>query len=617
MKTIIKKITAALCVGALISTSPLFSTVAADEANEITLPSGLTISEFTLEINQQNEEVADFASAAVGVFKGNEVVYKNYFGEADKENNIPADDSAVYEWGSITKTLIWVSVMQLWEEGKLDLERDVREYLPEGFFRNLSYNDPITMMDLMNHSAGWQEVSRPMTAKDENNIPDLESSLKMIEPIQVNRPGEVAAYSNYGAAVAGYIVECVSGIDFCEYVHKNIFEPLGMEQTALNPAHSDNQYVYEQRKKIKSYSFSFGKCIDKGNKIEYITAYPAGSATGSLNDLIIYAQALADKNAPLFKNKETQEIMFTGTDFYGESDIPINCHGFWCTEYGVRTYGHSGATYFGQANMLIDPVTETGLVVMVNEEKGNWYLNTVPYLVFGELSPEKYASGIPEKAEVAKYYLVSRSIHKGVLKFASYLSAYPTSVLGEPEDLGNGLYQFRAKSMFNDKKEVAVLAGKKTMQDGTVLLEQASIDLIPDNFFILSLSLFTLYLVMALSAIFMLLIRLKKKKHGRWKPYAGSAVVNAGHFARLISVILVLVLYMIFGNELGVKFSMEVVIGTIQIICMVVCIISALSPLIFIRSQKEKARPLYSIINALCNIITVATIIFFDMYRFW
>lgn len=121
------------------------------------------------------------------------------------------------------KTMIWVSALQLYEQGKLDLEADIRTYLPDGFLTKLKYDDPITMIDLMNHRGGWQEALYTIQVTDESDIMPLGEALKYSEPPQVFRPGEVEAYSNWGAALAGYIIECVSGMDYGEYLHKNIF----------------------------------------------------------------------------------------------------------------------------------------------------------------------------------------------------------------------------------------------------------------------------------------------------------------------------------------------------------------------------------------------------------
>ena len=137
-------------------------------------------------------------------------MYEGAFGYADRENGIVADADTVYEWGSISKTLVWVSVMQLWERGEIDLEKDIREYLPENFLRKLKYDDPITMLNLMNHNAGWSENVWAFQTDDEEEIKSLGEILQETEPVQVYRPGEVSSYSNYGAALAGYVVECIT-----------------------------------------------------------------------------------------------------------------------------------------------------------------------------------------------------------------------------------------------------------------------------------------------------------------------------------------------------------------------------------------------------------------------
>ncbi|MCH5204462.1 MAG: beta-lactamase family protein [Oscillospiraceae bacterium] len=613
MKKIFKIITAVLFSGIMLITA---IPIKAEEYNSVILPSGMTAEEFQSKLAEINlalsADESGFASAVVGVFKGDEVVYTGYFGKIDIKNNIPADENAVYEWGSITKTLIWVSAMQLWEQGRLDLERDVREYLPDGFFRHLSYDDPITMLNLMNHNAGWQETARPIWKTDENAVLSLGEELRAIEPAQIHRPGEVAAYSNYGAAVAGYVIECVTGQDFCEYVHENIFARLGMEHTALNPTHSDNAWVYEQRKKTKSYGFTFGNVIDLGSKLDYIPIYPAGAATGTLGDLMTYAQALVSNDAPLFQNKETRDIMFAGTDFYGGSDIPLCAHGFWYEEYGVRICGHNGATTAGQANMVFDPETKTGLVVMVNEPDGNRFLYDTPALVFGTLPAEKYTSGTTQKADLSGYYLPARSTYRGMLKFISYLSAISGDNLGEAADLGNGVYLI-------DYAGEKMLVGFKTYPDGSSGLQLASMDMIKDSFYLIKLCLLTLYLLTAVAAVYLLLIRRKLKKHSRQTVYKGSAIMTAGQIARIVSVLAMILSFVVFQtNQAGIPFAAGAVIGIIQMLCIAVCAVSAASTAFFIASgKKQKALNVRYIFNTVGCVIPIIAIVYFEMYVFW
>ena len=87
-----------------------------------------------------------------------ETVFSKGYGFADIEKKIPMDaQHTVFEWGSISKTFVWVSVMQLVETGEINLTEDIRHYLPEGFLQNLSFDEPVAMIHLMNHTAGFEE----------------------------------------------------------------------------------------------------------------------------------------------------------------------------------------------------------------------------------------------------------------------------------------------------------------------------------------------------------------------------------------------------------------------------------------------------------------------------
>lgn len=610
MKNIFIRSAASFCACVMLFSAAVPTVSAAENVGKTVLPSEMTIDALEMELNDMANllefDEPQFASAAIGVFRGDDILYTGYFGKINMEENIPADESSVYEWGSISKTFIWVSAMQLWEQGKLDLDRDVREYLPEGFFQHLSYDNPITMMNLMNHNAGWQETTLPIEVSDESKILPLGEALQQIEPAQLHPPGEVTAYSNYGAAVAGYVIECITGQDYCEYVHENIFERLGMEHTALSPTHSDNEWVCEQRKKTNSYRFSMGHCIDLGSCLYYIPAYPAGAAAGTLSDMITYAQALLNDDAPLFNDPQTQKMMFSATDFYGSSDIPMCAHGFWCTEYSVRTYGHIGATVAGQANLIFDLESKTGLAIMVNEPSGNDFLFDVPSMVFGKLSPDKYASDTENTAKLVGYYLPARSTFSGMMKFVPYISAIPASSLGSIENIGNGVY----KAVYGDE---TILLGSKTYSNGKTAICQPSVDLINDSFYLVKLCLLTVYFLLAAAAIFSLLIRHKLKKHDKWTAYQGSNVMAAGSIARIASVIAFLGTYAVYTVcKGGIPYSAGIVIGSIQIICTAVCAAAAITSLVAL--IKEKSHSLRYISSSLCNIFAITAIVYFEMF---
>ena len=233
-----KKIISAMAAAILAVTTFGTTLMASAESTDNTTPSGIAYSEIGSSIDSYiKEREAGLASCAVSVFNENGIIYNGYYGYADIKNNVVADTETVYEWGSTSKILVWTSVMQQWEQGNIDLEADIREYLPDEFLTKLQYPDEkITMLNLMNHNAGFQEsfYENQMAAPDDV-YDTLEEAVKACECYQAFHVGEYTAYSNWGTALAAYIVEQTSGTDYVTYVNENIFEPLGMVHSSIDP----------------------------------------------------------------------------------------------------------------------------------------------------------------------------------------------------------------------------------------------------------------------------------------------------------------------------------------------------------------------------------------------
>ena len=117
------------------------------------------------------EHESTTAGLAVSIFTADETLYETYTGFADVENRLSIAQDTVFEWGSTTKLLVWVSVMQLWEKGLIDLSADIRTYLPDSFLTNLRYETPVTMLHLMNHRAGFQEQIADLVLRPGENAP--------------------------------------------------------------------------------------------------------------------------------------------------------------------------------------------------------------------------------------------------------------------------------------------------------------------------------------------------------------------------------------------------------------------------------------------------------------
>lgn len=207
-------------------------------ASEDTLPSGLKKSEIGSVIEdyvEKNEKTT--AGLALSVFDEKGVFYENYFGYGDKEKELPVDEQTVFEWGSVTKLMVWVSLMQLEEQGKVDFNTDIRTYLPKDYLGNLSYETPITITHLFNHEAGFQDFIAGLFEKQGKEVLSLGETLKLYQPPQIYELGYTHGYSNWSTALGGYIVENISGMTFSDYVHENIMSPLDMKTQGSYPTY--------------------------------------------------------------------------------------------------------------------------------------------------------------------------------------------------------------------------------------------------------------------------------------------------------------------------------------------------------------------------------------------
>src|SRR5829696_5489694 len=145
------------------------------------------------------------AGAAVSVVKDGKLFFTKGYGSADIENGIPVDpEQTIFHVGSVGKLFTWTAVMQLVEEGKLDLDEDINTYLD--FRIPDTYPQPITLRHLMTHTSGFEDLYYERLASDPNDLLPPREWLISHMPARVRPPGDIAAYSSYGASLAGYIV---------------------------------------------------------------------------------------------------------------------------------------------------------------------------------------------------------------------------------------------------------------------------------------------------------------------------------------------------------------------------------------------------------------------------
>ena len=191
------------------------------------------VESFTDELLVRQLDEYHIAGATVSIVQGGRTVLAKGYGFADIEKQVPVSSSeTIFRIGSISKLFTWTAVMQLAEQGKIDLNADVNTYLPD-FQIPATYPKPITMINLLSHTAGFEERATGTESSSPGEIISLHDYLATYMPDRVRPAGELSTYSNYGAALAGYIVEVVAGIPFDQYIETNIFAPLGMAHSTF------------------------------------------------------------------------------------------------------------------------------------------------------------------------------------------------------------------------------------------------------------------------------------------------------------------------------------------------------------------------------------------------
>jgi CubicO group peptidase (beta-lactamase class C family) len=193
----------------------------------------------------------NIAGAVVSVVKDGQVLFQKGYGYADLEGKKPVlPDKTLFRPGSISKLFTATAVMQLVEQGKLDLDRDVNDYLD--FPIPKTYPEPVTLRQLLTHTGGFEETLKNLFVAHESDLKPLRAYLVNEMPGRIFPPGKIPSYSNYGFTLAGYIVERVSGEKFERYVDNHILKPLGMNNRCLQNSRHKCRKVISTRQKNRA-----------------------------------------------------------------------------------------------------------------------------------------------------------------------------------------------------------------------------------------------------------------------------------------------------------------------------------------------------------------------------
>lgn len=294
-----------------------------------------------------------------------ELVFSKGYGYAHVASKTPVDPAVhLFRPGSVSKLFTWTAVMQLVEQGKLDLNTDVGEYVDQFEIPN-EFDQPLTLSHIMTHSPGLEDGAAGYLFADEvEDLVPLADSLAAHIPNQIWQPGTYSAYSNWATAVAGLAVANVSGMPFERYIASNIFEPLGMLHATFDeplPEHLVADFAQGYTTKnggLEPFGFEFIKNFG-----------PAGALSASAEDMARFMIAHASGDTRILQ-KATMEQMHSRL-FAHHPSVAGMAHGFYeIRRNGERFIGHGGDTIAFHSELVIQPETEFGFFLSFNAAEG-------------------------------------------------------------------------------------------------------------------------------------------------------------------------------------------------------------------------------------------------------
>jgi CubicO group peptidase (beta-lactamase class C family) len=301
----------------------------------------------------------DIAGAVVAVVKDGQILTERGYGYSDVADQTPVDPRlTLFRPGSVSKLVTWTAVMQLVEQGKIDLDVDVNRYLD--FKIPPRDGEPVTMRNLMQHVAGFEEQAKDIISEDPK-APRFDALLKQWVPERVFAAGTTPAYSNYGASLAGYIVERVSGETFDDYLDRHIFLPLDMKHSTFR------QPLPPDLVPLMSKGYELGS--DAPRPFEIVGPAPAGAMSSPAEDMAHFMIAhlqdgeyrgnriLRAETAQLMHNSPLTLLPPLNRMELGFFETNIN---------GREVIGHLGDTQYFHTSLHLFLKENVGLYLSVN-----------------------------------------------------------------------------------------------------------------------------------------------------------------------------------------------------------------------------------------------------------
>ncbi|MHB1326727.1 MAG: serine hydrolase domain-containing protein [Gemmatimonadales bacterium] len=290
------------------------------------------------------------AGGSVAVIRGKDTLVLKGYGYADLEHDVPTPPNASYEIGSVTKQFTAVAVLQLAQQGKIDLDADITKYLPD----YQTQGHKITIRRLLDHTSGIKGITEipEFRTISMSNVP-RDSLVRVVQTKPFDfPPGEQQTYNNSGYFLAGLLVEKVSGMSYADYVAKHLFAPAGMTRS----------YYCSERTIKKGHAHGYDT-DSTGLVLKGFTnhrwPFAAGSLCSTAGDLAAWNQALhhGDRilNRATYRDLVTPAVLNDGTKLrYGMGFALIDLAGRPAISHGGDIGGFASfAAYWPEQDLTV------------------------------------------------------------------------------------------------------------------------------------------------------------------------------------------------------------------------------------------------------------------------
>ena len=342
---------------------------------------------------QQQMEDGGIPGLSVAVVQHGEILYLKGFGVTSLSNPLPVTPRTVFDLASISKSFTALGVMLLADEGLIDLDTSVQQYLAD-----FQPDDPrasqITVRQLLNQTSGLPGAfSEPLIYYQGSDA--MEKLLASVNRLHLNRePGLSFEYANMNYAILGALVERVSGTTFEDYTQQKVFTPMGMTSTTLYPEEA------AKLERADGHQPMFGQVVAR-NIPYFRSASPAGWVMSSAEDMVLWLTMLLNKGdmdqRQIFPAAIIEEMQDPAANFEENNQVLSYGMGFYIKQGPDLTpvIWHGGDTPNFLSDMLLVPGQQFGVVVLTNSQATTVGHNIAPRVASIILGLELNMGNIP------------------------------------------------------------------------------------------------------------------------------------------------------------------------------------------------------------------------------